>query len=163
LKNEAGEMDQRPQALAELRELTGIRLWYFHGGGAGGNVAANTLTTLKDQIPGVSVTNPLPATGGRDEESLQNALIRGPHELHSLQRAVTPATMNCALWGVRVLLRAPRHSRARRSGSTLQRFDRGASGSIYPEERRVGGRVSLDDLKAAETSEAIDSARQSLE
>ncbi|MDX6710764.1 MAG: hypothetical protein QOH96_1780, partial [Blastocatellia bacterium] len=90
LKNEVGEMDQRPQALAEIPKADAeIRLWYFHGGGAGGNVAANTLTTLKDQIPGISVTNPQPATGGRDEESLQNALIRGPRELHSLQRAVT--------------------------------------------------------------------------
>jgi len=74
-----------PQALAELpRADAEIRLWYFTAGGAGGNVAANTLTTLKDQIPGVSVTNPLPATGGRDEESVAKCFDRGPHELHSL-------------------------------------------------------------------------------
>jgi len=72
-------MDQRPQALAELpRADAEIRLWYFHGGGAGGNVAANTLTTLKDQIPGISVSNPLPATGGRDEESLQKCFDSRP-------------------------------------------------------------------------------------
>ena len=54
-----------------------------------GNVAANTLTALKDPIRGLQVTNPAPATGGRDAETLDNALLRGPKELHSLQRAVT--------------------------------------------------------------------------
>lgn len=66
-----------------------IRVWYRRGGGADGNVAANTLTALKDPIRGLQVTNPAPATGGRDAEALENALLRGPKELHSLQRAVT--------------------------------------------------------------------------
>jgi hypothetical protein len=66
-----------------------IRVWYLHGGGVAGNVPANSLTTLKDAIPGIRVTNPERASGGRDAESLENALLRGPQELHSLQRAVT--------------------------------------------------------------------------
>lgn len=66
-----------------------IRVWYRRGGGPSGNVAANTLTSLKSPIPGLSVTNPNPATGGQAAESLDNALIRGPQELHSLERAVT--------------------------------------------------------------------------
>jgi predicted phage baseplate assembly protein len=66
-----------------------IRVWYRRGGGPSGNVAANTLTSLKNPIPGLSVTNPSPATGGQAAESLENALIRGPQELHSLERAVT--------------------------------------------------------------------------
>ena len=66
-----------------------IRVWYRRGGGAEGNVAANTLTALKDPLRGVQVTNPSPATGGRDAETLDNALLRGPKELHALERAVT--------------------------------------------------------------------------
>ena len=66
-----------------------IRLWYAHGGGAAGNVAAGTLTVLKDPVAGLQVTNPSPATGGRDAETVDNALVRGPRELHSLERAVT--------------------------------------------------------------------------
>lgn len=77
-------------ALAEIppagRE---IRAWYRRGGGSQGNLVANTLTVMKDPMPGVSVNNPEPATGGRDSESLQNALVRGPQDLHSLSRAVT--------------------------------------------------------------------------
>src|SRR4029077_15382680 len=43
----------------------------------------------KDPIPGVTVTNPGAAVGGRSAETVDNALLRGPQELHSLQRAVT--------------------------------------------------------------------------
>src|SRR5258708_5808018 len=85
-----GQLEDTPRALAAVpaaeRE---IRLWYRRGGGPTGNVAANTLTVLKDPIAGVQVTNPEPATGGRAAETLENALIRGPLEFHSMQRAVT--------------------------------------------------------------------------
>jgi hypothetical protein len=65
-----------------------IRLWYRRGGGAGGNLASGTLTVLKDTVGGVRVTNPSAATGGRDAESLENALVRGPQELLSVEAAV---------------------------------------------------------------------------
>ncbi|HZA24514.1 MAG TPA: putative baseplate assembly protein, partial [Dehalococcoidia bacterium] len=54
-----------------------------------GNVAACTLTVLRDSIPGVEVNNPARATGGQAAETLQNALLSGPQELRSLERAVT--------------------------------------------------------------------------
>ncbi|MER0204869.1 MAG: hypothetical protein DU480_13690 [Nitrosomonas sp.] len=86
----SGQLEAIPHTLGEVppngRE---IRVWYRYGGGSQGNMPAQTLTVLKDPIAGVSVNNPEPATGGRDGESLQNALIRGPRELHSLSRAVT--------------------------------------------------------------------------
>jgi hypothetical protein len=66
-----------------------IRVWYRRGGGPDGNVAAESLTVLKDPLPGLEVSNPLPATGGRAGETLENARIRGPQELHTLSRAVT--------------------------------------------------------------------------
>lgn len=90
MRLEDGHLSPTSQALAEVptagRE---IRLWYRQGGGPEGNLAANTLTVLKDVVPGIQVTNPNAATGGRGSETLQNALVRGPQELHSLERAVT--------------------------------------------------------------------------
>jgi predicted phage baseplate assembly protein len=63
---------------------------YRHGGGRAGNVAAGTLTVLKTAIPGVvSVTNPRPALGGVDSESLSSARERAPLEIRSRYRAVT--------------------------------------------------------------------------
>jgi hypothetical protein len=80
-----GENGKAPPAGRELRA------WYRWGGGAAGNVTAGTLSVLKDSIPGFSgtVTNPGAAAGGRDTESLESALRRGPRQLHSLERAVT--------------------------------------------------------------------------
>jgi hypothetical protein len=66
-----------------------VRLWYRRGGGADGNVVAGTLTQLQDAVPGVTVTNPDPASGGRAAETLENAMLRAPQELYSLERAVT--------------------------------------------------------------------------
>lgn len=66
-----------------------VRVWYHIGGGPSGNLAAQTLTVMKTPVPGVKVTNTEAATGGREMEKLDNAIIRGPKELHSLERAVT--------------------------------------------------------------------------
>jgi hypothetical protein len=97
-----------PHALAAIppagRE---IRIWYRRGGGASGNVAAGLLTVLKDPLPGVTAINPLPASGGRDAEPLENALIRGPQQVHSLQRAVTARDFEMlALTSSRAVVRA---------------------------------------------------------
>jgi hypothetical protein len=85
-----GHIADRSEALADVppkdRE---IRLWYRRGGGPEGNVAAHTLTVIKDPIAGVEVTNPGPATGGRAAETYENALLRGPTELRLLHRVVT--------------------------------------------------------------------------
>lgn len=63
---------------------------YRHGGGQRGNVKENTLTVLRSSIPEVAtVTNPLPATGGRQGGSLDLARQRARHELRTRQRAVT--------------------------------------------------------------------------
>ncbi|HEU5217591.1 MAG TPA: baseplate J/gp47 family protein [Gemmatimonadales bacterium] len=90
ITDERGELRQGNQALgavpAQGRE---IRVSYRTGGGGAGNVAAKTLTTLRDGIAGIAVTNPVAASGGRDAESFDNALIRGPTDFHRLQRAVT--------------------------------------------------------------------------
>ncbi|MFL5757067.1 MAG: baseplate J/gp47 family protein [Chloroflexota bacterium] len=66
-----------------------IRAWYRRGGGATGNVGPGTLVVLKDPIPALDVTNAAAARGGRDAETLENGLARGPYELHSPRRAVT--------------------------------------------------------------------------
>jgi predicted phage baseplate assembly protein len=63
---------------------------YRHGGGRRGNVAANALSVLRSPIPGVaSVTNPAPARGGVDPETLDSARHRAAMEIRSRHRAVT--------------------------------------------------------------------------
>lgn len=71
-----------------------IRIWYARGGGAIGNVRAGALDTVVagpngEALQGLTVTNPKRATGGMDAESVENALIRGPHSVYAHQRVVT--------------------------------------------------------------------------
>ena len=96
-----------------------IRLSYRTGGGAQGNLRPETLNTLKDRIAGISVTNPEPATGGRDAESLDAMLVRGPTDFHRLQRAVTARDSRPWPGGLEVS-HGPRHSPRRMSGGTRQ-------------------------------------------
>jgi hypothetical protein len=85
-----GPLDEVERPLAPVpAEKREIYSSYWTGGGPGGNLAAGTLTVLKDPIQGVTVNNPKPAIGGRSAETLENAMIRGPLEFNSLHRCVT--------------------------------------------------------------------------
>ena len=63
---------------------------YRIGGGAAGNVNADTLTSLTRAIAYVdSVTNPLSASGGANRETVGEAKERAPYTIKSRDRAVT--------------------------------------------------------------------------
>jgi predicted phage baseplate assembly protein len=63
---------------------------YRTGGGAIGNVGTATLRQLRTTIPYIDrVTNLMPARGGADAETIENAKHRGPMTLRTGQRAVT--------------------------------------------------------------------------
>jgi hypothetical protein len=64
---------------------------YQTGGGAAGNVAANTMTQLRGAIGKLEgVTNPRPAGGGTDAETFASLLERGPSVLKTRGRALSP-------------------------------------------------------------------------
>lgn len=64
---------------------------YRVGGGSRGNVCAKALTVLKSSIPYVKqVVNYQPAQGGRDAESLNQAMIRVPELLRTRETAISP-------------------------------------------------------------------------
>jgi predicted phage baseplate assembly protein len=63
---------------------------YRFGGGSAGNVEADQVTALQDTLPGVNgVTNPRPAVGGKNAESVEQALRSAPQWLRRRERAVT--------------------------------------------------------------------------
>jgi hypothetical protein len=132
-----------------------IRAWYRWGGGEAGNVGAGMLTSLKDPIPGVQVGNPAPATGGGAAETLDNALLRGPEEIHSLRRAVTARdfeTLACR--GSAAVARARAFTKAQ-----LWRHARPGTVEVLlvPKlgtfEQRGGGVVTADALRALHTED----------
>jgi len=162
---EGQQLKAAAQPLAEVpaagRE---IRLWYRRGGGAGGNVSARALETLKNPLKGVTVTNPAPATGGRDAETLPNALVRGPQELHSLRRAVTANDFE-------VLARRTSGAMARAHAFTRSMiWVHAAPGTVevllvpaIPPEERPGEKVSLPQLQARQTAEALGPVQEILD
>jgi len=70
-----------------------IKVTYRVGGGAQGNVAKDTIQTIIDApqlaLLGAKVTNPEPATGGGERESMEHAVKHAPKVFRSLKRAVT--------------------------------------------------------------------------
>ena len=71
----------------------GSEVWitqYRVGGGASGNLGANSLTVMRSSVPYVErVTNPKPTLGGTDAETVAEAKVRGPLSLVGGDRAVT--------------------------------------------------------------------------
>ena len=158
LRTPEGEgLSAHPERLAEVATAgREVRAWYRRGGGPEGNLAPNTLTVLKDPIPGVEVTNIVAATGGRPAEDLENALFRGPQELHSLERAVTARDFEQIAERVSgVVARAKAFTKA-------ALWKHAALGTVeallvpyYLEEaRRSNGAVTAEKLKEQETEEA---------
>ncbi len=140
-----------------------VRLWYRTGGGAGGNVAAGTLTGLRDAIPGVKVSNPEPARGGRDLEPLEAALARGPYEFFSLRRAVTARDFEIlATAGSSAVARARAFTRA-----DVFSFARPGEVEVVlvpyvPDGERPAGRLTVAQLREHEIEEARAATQEDL-
>lgn len=159
-----GQLEEIPQPLAGApgagRE---IRLWYRRGGGPC-KADANTLTTMKDPIAGVQVTNPKPATGGRASETMENALIRGPQELHSLRRAVTARDFELvALHSSGAVIRA----RALTKAALWKHAQAGTVEMLIvphlPEDERGPGQVTAERLRNHETDVARQQVQSALD
>ena len=84
-----GVLGAFPEAGAEVRAT------YRVGGGAAGNVGANTIQTIVGApqlaLLGAQATNPSPTSGGSERESIERAVQHAPAVFRSLKRAVTAA------------------------------------------------------------------------
>lgn len=71
-----------------------IKATYRVGGGSHGNVIADSINTIVAApqlalLSGAAVTNPVPATGGAERETLEHAVEHAPAVFRSQKRAVT--------------------------------------------------------------------------
>ncbi len=70
-----------------------ISVSYRVGGGLKGNIVAATIQTIVDApqltLLGAKVSNPNPAVGGAERETIEHAVKHAPHVFRSLKRAVT--------------------------------------------------------------------------
>jgi predicted phage baseplate assembly protein len=75
-----------PPAGSEIRAAS----YRYVAGDASGNVPADTITVIRAALTGVvEVRNPGPATGGSDEEAIEETKRRAPEVLRTRDRAVT--------------------------------------------------------------------------
>ncbi|MGH2478236.1 MAG: baseplate J/gp47 family protein, partial [Ktedonobacteraceae bacterium] len=165
LEQQSGELEESVRALAAIpgarRE---VRLWYRRGGGPHGNVEANTLTQLKDALTGIQVTNPGPAVGGRAAETLENALVRGPQQLHSLRRAVTARDFELVvLHNSQAIARAKALTQAALWAYATPGTVEVLLVPYVPEEKRGGGQLTVATLQTYQTEETRTSVQQALD
>jgi hypothetical protein len=161
------ENQQTRGRLRTLAEVPGkgceIRAWYRRGGGAAGNVAAGTLTQLLDPISGVKVDNPVAAVGGCDAESLENALVRGPQQLHGQTRAITARDYE------RIAVNQGAIARAR-AAAQAELWAHAEPGtvevSLVPEispAERQRGRLTYDEIRSRQSSSALEQLTRELD
>lgn len=85
---------------------------YRVGGGSAGNVGAGAIAHVVTTEGGIkAVTNPLPATGGTDPESMEAVRLYAPEAFRRQERAVTAADYAAA---------AGRHPEVQRAAATLR-------------------------------------------
>jgi predicted phage baseplate assembly protein len=88
-----GDGDHGRIPVANQANPTGnvVARMYRSGGGSQGNVGPNTITQIQTFVQSISaVKNYDAATGGTDEESVEDAKLRAAAALKSINRAVTP-------------------------------------------------------------------------
>jgi predicted phage baseplate assembly protein len=111
---------------------------YRHGGGRVGNVDADRVTVLRSAIPGVaSVTNPRPALGGVDPQSLESARERSALQIRTRFRAVTAEDYEFLATEA-----TPRVARARRVADDSP----GVSLRILPRVDPADRRLTIEEL-----------------
>jgi hypothetical protein len=121
-----------------------IRVWYRRGGGARGNV-------------------PEAAACDRPAETLENALVRGPQELHSLNRVVTARDFELTARSFGAVARARAVAR-----TALWAFAKPGEVEValvpeLPESERPDGRVTAGALRARQTGAALAQVAQVLD
>lgn len=113
---------------------------YRHGGGLAGNVGAGRLIALRTSIPYIDrVENLLPATGGVDAESVDNAKARGPQTIRSGERAVTAGDFERLARGADPAVARARCLRPDQAGGPVRVL-------LVPHVDREPDQLTLDDF-----------------
>jgi hypothetical protein len=115
----------------------GFQAYYRVGNGLKGSVSAGSLAHIVTTVPEIeSVTNPLPATGGREPESSEEVRQRAPLQFRTQERAVTPDDY------ARL---AERHSGVQRAAATFRWT--GSWQTVFVMVDRLGGDEVDDGFK----------------
>jgi len=149
-------------ALPEPERRMLVRYW--RGGGKVGNVPAGTLTALVSEgLDSIGVTNRQAATGGRDVETLDQALVRGSQAVHHRDPAVPASDYERLVTeAVPGVVRAYAYTQA-------ERWSYGQPGAVevllvpeLPHELRRNHQVDIAALREHQTDATLQRARELL-
>jgi hypothetical protein len=119
-------------------EETEFLATYRVGNGARGNIGADSLAHIVTTDTRISaVTNPLPAGGGRDPESIENVQQSAPSAFRTQERAITPEDYAEV---------AGRHPQVQRAAATMRWT--GSWLTVFLNVDRLGGRAVDEEFKA---------------
>lgn len=111
---------------------------YRIGNGPGGNIGADALVHVVSGLGGIEgVRNPLPARGGRAQESMGEARVAAPQAFRVQQRAVTPEDYAAI---------ALRHPAVQRAAATFRWNGHGHT--VFITVDRFGGQPVTPDFEA---------------
>lgn len=117
---------------------TRFRATYRVGNGARGNIGAESLAhAVTTDTRLISVTNPLPARGGQDAESIERVRQSAPSAFRTQERAITPADYAEV---------AGRHPQVQRAAATMRWT--GSWLTVFLTVDRLGGRPVDEEFKA---------------
>jgi hypothetical protein len=122
------------------RPREGVRLYasYRVGNGARGNVGAESLAHLITDVQGIeAVTNPMPARGGIEPESIEDVRLKAPFAFRSQERAVTPEDYE---------MTAQRYPGVQKAVATFRWT--GSWNTVFITADRIGGQPVDSDFKA---------------
>jgi hypothetical protein len=111
---------------------------YRVGNGARGNIGAESIAhVVTDDTRVSSVTNPLPARGGTDPESIEHVRQSAPWAFRTQERAITPEDYAEV---------AGRHPQVQRAAATMRWT--GSWLTVFLNVDRLGGRAVDEEFKA---------------
>lgn len=113
---------------------TRFEIVYREGGGAAGNIGADTLYHVVTAAPVARLRNPLPATGGQDPEAIEAVRLAAPVAFRRQERAVTPADYEAV---------AERHPQVQKAKAT-RRWTGSWHTMFVTVDRRGGADVDAD-------------------
>ncbi len=122
-----------------------IRVWYYRTAGAAGNLPLKSEFRLQDAIEGIGAVIPVgPASGGRNAETIEQAVTRAPLDVAHLRRAVTSSDYEA------YALQVPGVQRARALPAAQYRPS-AVAGTVdlilVPALEKPVERISLEDLQ----------------
>lgn len=123
---------------------------YQYGGGVQGNLPRGALSVLKSSIPYVArVENRAPASGGLDQQSLEDAVVRAPELLRLHTRAVTADDYAYLAGQIPGVARAFCLAPAEQPGSDNEPRPGNVNILVLPQVDEPAGELSVEQLAPA--------------